>query len=82
MRALALVEHVERVISAAAIVGLLAFAEHALLARAVVDQPVLPFAGIAVVADRRVERGVAAEPAVHVDHVLLGDAERLAICLT
>ena len=43
----------------------------------VVDQPVHPFAGFAVVADRRVERGVAAETAVHVDHVLLGDAKTL-----
>ena len=51
--------------------------EPALLADAVVDQPVLPLAGIAVLADRRVERGVAAEPAVHVDDVLLGDAQPL-----
>ena len=52
-------------------------ASAAFLAGAVVDQPIHPFAGIAVLADRRVERGVAAEPAVHVDHVLLGHAQPL-----
>ena len=40
----------------------------------VVDEPVLPLA-LALLAQRRVERDVAAEPAVHVDDVLLGDAE-------
>ena len=60
-----------------AVLRLLGFGEPALLADAVVDQPIQPFAGIAVLADRRVERGIAAEPAVHVDHVLLGDAEAL-----
>jgi hypothetical protein len=40
------------------------------------------FAGLAVVADRRVERGIAAEPAVHVDHVLIRYAEALAISFT
>ena len=44
---------------------------------AIVDQPVLPFAGIAVLADRCVERGIAAEPAVHIDDVLLGDGQPL-----
>src|SRR5262249_16759457 len=40
------------------------------------DEGVLPCAGMTVLADRGVERGVAAgEPAVHVDHVRLGDAE-------
>jgi hypothetical protein len=34
----------------------------ALLARRVIDQPILPFAGIAVLSDRRIERGVPAEP--------------------
>ena len=43
----------------------------------VVHQPVLPLARVAFLADRRVERGVAAEAAVHVDHVLLGHAEAL-----
>jgi hypothetical protein len=33
------------------------------------------FAGIAVLSDRRIERGVPAEPMVHVDYVVLGDAE-------
>jgi len=42
------------------------------------DQLVLPLTGIAILTDRRVERGVAAEPAVHVDDVLLGYAELLS----
>src|SRR5262249_38432022 len=37
----------------------------------------LPLAGIGILAHLRVERDVAAEPAVHLDHVLLGDAEAL-----
>ena len=41
---------------------------------AVVDEPVLPLA-FALLAQGRVERGVAAEAAVHVDHVLLVHAE-------
>src|SRR5262249_22374680 len=45
--------------------------------RRLVDEPVLPFARAAVVTDRGVEGGVAAEPAVHVDHVPLADAEVL-----
>lgn len=49
--------------------------QDALLARRVIDQPILPFAGIAVLSDRRIERGVPAEPTVHVDYVVLGDAE-------
>src|SRR5260221_333978 len=52
-----------------------ALAERRLWMEAFVDEPVLPFAGIAVVADRSVERHVAAEAAVHVDHVLLGHAQ-------
>ena len=56
---------------------MLGFGEPAFLAGAVVDQPIHPFAGIAILADRRVERSVAAEPAVHVDHVLLGHAQTL-----
>src|ERR1700730_7839610 len=48
--------------------------QDALLARRVIDQPILPFAGIAL-SDRRIERGVPAEPTVHVDYVVLGDAE-------
>src|SRR5215831_4429657 len=60
----------------AAVLELLARGECRLLVGMLVDQPVLPFAGITVLADRGVERGVAAaEPAVHVDHVGLGDAE-------
>ena len=49
--------------------------QDALLARRVIDQPILPFAGIAVLSDRRIERGVPAEPAVHLDYIVLGDAE-------
>src|SRR5690349_3466456 len=60
-----------------AVIALLAVGEDAFLRRRVVDQPVLPFAGLAVVADRRVQRRVAAETAVHVDDVLRGDAEAL-----
>src|SRR5712692_7984280 len=75
---LALIEHGERLAERlAAVVGLLVLGEPGLLAGALVDQPVLPFAGIAFLADRGVERDIAAEPAVHVDHVLLGDAETL-----
>src|SRR6516165_2117310 len=60
----------------AAVLELLARGECRLLVGMLVDQPVLPFAGITILADRGVERGVAAaEPAVHVDHVRLGDAE-------
>ena len=61
----------------AAIVEFLAFGHHLFLADAVVRQPVLPFAAVAVVADRRVERRVAAEAAVHVDNVLLRHAKAL-----
>ena len=42
-----------------------------------VDEPILPFAGIAIIADGSVEGDVAAETAVHVDHVLLGHAKPL-----
>src|SRR5215831_13048064 len=60
----------------AAVLELLARGECRLLVGMLVDQSVLPFAGITVLADRGVERDVAAaEPAVHVDHVRLGDAE-------
>src|SRR5580704_3401413 len=73
---LAIVEHRERFAQRLVpIVRLLGFGEPALLADAVVDQPIHPLAGIAVLADRRVERRIAAEPAVHVDDVLLGDAQ-------
>ena len=51
------------------------FGEPAFLAGAVVDQPIHPFAQVAVLADRGIERRVAAEPAVHIDHVLLGNAQ-------
>jgi hypothetical protein len=40
-----------------------------------VDQPVLPVAGIAVLTDRSVERYFAPKTPVHVDNILLGDAE-------
>src|SRR5262249_61842801 len=57
--------------------GNLVLDEPRLLIGDFVDEPVLPFAGIAVVADRGVERHVAAEAAVLVDHVLLGHAQAL-----
>src|SRR5437868_3878320 len=61
----------------APVVELLVLDQNLLLARALVDQPVLPFTGIAILADRCIERRVAAEPAVHVDHVLLADPHAL-----
>ncbi len=60
-----------------AVIAFLVLGQDAFLAGRVVDQPVHPFAALAVVADRRVERGIAAEAAVHVDHVLLVDAQPL-----
>ena len=61
---------------AATVVELVLLGQHGLLRRAVVDQPVLPFA-LALRAQRGVERMVRPlQPAVHVDHVLLGDLER------
>src|SRR3569833_1331212 len=75
---LAFIQHVqradERVVT---VVALLAVGEDALLRRRVVDQPVLPLSRLAIVADRRVERGVAAKTAVHIDDVPLGHAEAL-----
>ena len=61
----------------AAMIEFLVLGHQGFLVGRVVDQPVLPFAGFAVVADRRVERGIAAETAVHVDHVLSRHAETL-----
>src|SRR6202035_2050604 len=62
--ALAVVEHRERFAQRLVpVVRLLGFGTPALLPDAVVDQPVHPLAGIAVLADRGIERGVAAEPA-------------------
>src|SRR6516162_4355698 len=73
---LALVEHRERFTERLlAVLRFLVLDEPRLLIGDFVDEPVLPFAGIAVVADRGVERHVAAEAVVHVDHVLLGHAE-------
>src|SRR3954462_13900305 len=60
-----------------AMIELLVLGHDGFLVGRVTDQPVLPFAGFTIVADRRVERGIAAEPAVHVDHVLIRDAEAL-----
>src|SRR3954469_2604560 len=57
-----------------AVLALLLGDEDLLLARRVVDDPTLPLA-LALFAQGRVERGVAAEPPVHVDDVLLGHAE-------
>ncbi len=76
--ALALVQHRERFAQClAAIVGLVVLGELRLLACSLLYQPVLPLAGFAILANRRIEREVATEAAVHVDHVLLGDAEPL-----
>src|SRR5262249_35733844 len=58
-----------------AAVGRLACGECRLLVGMLVNQPVLPLAGITVLADRSVERYIAPKASVHVDHVLLGDAE-------
>ena len=75
---LALIEHGERVGQGlAAVVEFLARRERGLLVRGFVHQPVLPLSGSAVVADQGVERGVAPEPPVHVDHVRFADAELL-----
>src|SRR5450759_275486 len=61
------VEHAARAVQRlAAMIELLVLGHDGFLVGRSVDQPVLPFAGLAVVADRRVERGIAAEPAVHV----------------
>ena len=46
----------------------------ALLARRVIDQPILPFAGIAVLSDRRISEASPPSP-IHVYYVVLGDAE-------
>src|SRR6185503_11029258 len=62
---LAVIEHAERLAKRLAAVGeLLVLRQHPFLARGLVDQPVLPFAGIPLLADRGIERGIAAEPAV------------------
>ena len=45
-----------------------------LLVRGIVDQPVLPLA-VALLAQRRVERGVARQATVHLDHFLLAHAK-------
>src|SRR5215510_8245017 len=58
-----------------AVVRFLALRHPRLLVGDVVDEPVLPLAGMFVLADRGIERHVTAEPAVHADHVRLGDAE-------
>src|SRR5262249_925507 len=73
---LPVVEHGERRGEGlAAAAELLACGECRLLVEMLVDQPVLPLAGIAVLTDRSIERYIAPKAPVHVDHVLLGDAE-------
>src|SRR5436853_3494072 len=73
---LALIENVEcGNQSPVAIVAFLIFGEDALLARGVIDQPILPLAALAIIADRCIERSIAAETAVHVDNVLFRHAE-------
>jgi molybdate transport system substrate-binding protein len=54
------------------VVEFLMLPECAFLGGALVHEPILPFAGIAVFTNRRVERHVAAEATVHIDHILLG----------
>jgi hypothetical protein len=66
----------------AAVVKLFAFDQRGFLIGGLVGERILPLAGITVLADRRVERGVAAEPAVHVDDILLGHAEPLGEALS
>src|ERR1035437_9906010 len=62
---LALVEHVARTDQRlVAVIAFLVLGQRALLAGRVAAQPIHPFAAFAVVADRRVERGIAAESAV------------------
>src|SRR5215211_6539417 len=57
-----------------AVLGLLALSDaRFLVGRAFVDEPVLPLAGIRIIAHLRVERDIAAEPPVHLDDILLGD---------
>src|SRR5262249_13458095 len=53
---------------------LLARGETRLLVGTLIDEPVLPLAEMTI-PEGRVERGVAAEPAVHVNHIRFGDAE-------
>src|ERR1700690_3156469 len=72
------VEHADGAVERlTAMIELLVLGHDGFLVGRSVAQPVLPCAGLAVVADRRVERGIAAETAVHVDYVLIGDAEAL-----
>src|SRR3712207_5866328 len=75
--ALASVEHRERIAQGLqAVLALLLLDEHLFLGLALVDEPILPLAAaFAFIAQGRVEGGVAAEPAVHVHHILLGHAK-------
>ena len=74
----ALAEHSERFAKRLlAVLQLLALGQPRFLVGSLVDEPILPFAGVDVVANRDVERYVTAEAAVHVDHVLLGHAQAL-----
>src|SRR5438132_7246943 len=76
--AFARVEHADGAVQRlTAMIELLVLGHHGFLVGRVIDQPVLPFAGFTVVADRRVERRIAAEAAVHVDDVLIRHAEAL-----
>src|SRR6516164_3100087 len=58
-----------------AVVRLFALGKPRLLVRDFIDQRILPFSLIAFVTDRRIERHIAAKPAVHVDNVPLSHAE-------
>src|SRR6478752_8015863 len=59
------------------IVALFALGKNAFLAWCVIDEPILPLAALAIIADGRIEGSIAAETAVHVDHILFGHAEAL-----
>src|SRR5262249_56255711 len=73
--ALAVIEYGERLAERLVpVFRLLAFGQPAFLAGAVVDQPIHPFTRVAVLADRRVDRSIAAEPAAHGDDVRRCDA--------
>src|ERR1700722_14526468 len=75
--ALAGIEHAQRAVQRIhANARFLAVGEQRFLIHGVIDQPVLPLA-LAALAQGRIEGSVAAETAVHIDHVLLADAEPL-----
>ena len=58
-------------------IELLVFSHDGFLSGRLIDQPVLPFAGFAIITDWSVERCIATEAAIHVDNVLFRDAKAL-----